>query len=81
MDSAAYSGYTIPPYYDSLIAKVIAWAPSRLEAINRMAGALKEMEIVGVPTTIPLHKQILANSFFQGGEVYTDFIQRRLLAG
>ncbi|WP_258359216.1 acetyl-CoA carboxylase biotin carboxylase subunit [Moorella sulfitireducens (nom. illeg.)] len=81
VDSAVYSGYLIPPYYDSLIAKVIAWAPDREKAINRMAGALKEMVIEGVPTTIPFHQQILANAFFRRGEVYTNFIQRRLLAG
>ncbi|WP_406676338.1 acetyl-CoA carboxylase biotin carboxylase subunit [Moorella sp. ACPs] len=81
VDSAVYSGYLIPPFYDSLIAKVIAWAPDREAAINRMAGALKEMVIEGVPTTIPFHQQILANAFFRRGEIYTNFIQRRLLAG
>ncbi|GEA15959.1 MAG: acetyl-CoA carboxylase, biotin carboxylase subunit [Moorella sp. (in: firmicutes)] len=81
VDSAVYSGYFIPPFYDSLIAKVIAWAPDREGAINRMAGALKEMVIEGVPTTIPFHQQILANAFFRRGEIYTNFIQRRLLAG
>ncbi|CEP66070.1 Acetyl-CoA carboxylase, biotin carboxylase [Moorella glycerini] len=81
VDSAAYSGYLIPPYYDSLIAKVIAWAPDREGAINRMTGALKEMVIEGIPTTIPFHQQIMANAFFRRGEIYTNFIQRRLLAG
>lgn len=81
VDSAAYSSYIIPPFYDSLIAKVIAWAPDREGAINRMAGALKEMVIEGVPTTILFHQQILANAFFRRGEIYTNFIQRRLLAG
>ncbi|QGP94079.1 Biotin carboxylase [Neomoorella glycerini] len=81
VDSAAYSGYLIPPFYDSLIAKVIAWAPDREGAINRMTGALKEMVIEGIPTTIPFHQQIMANAFFRRGEIYTNFIQRRLLAG
>lgn len=81
VDSAAYSGYVIPPFYDSLIAKVIAWAPDRDKAISRMAGALKEMIIEGIPTTIPFHQQILENAFFRRGEIYTNFIQRRLLAG
>lgn len=81
VESAVYSGYIIPPFYDSLIAKVIAWAPNRQEAINRMAGALKEMEVEGIPTTIAFHRQIMANAFFRRGEVYTNFIQRRLLAG
>ncbi|AKX94310.1 biotin carboxylase [Moorella thermoacetica] len=81
VESAVYSGYTIPPFYDSLIAKVIAWAPDREAAINRMSGALKEMVIEGVPTTIPFHQQIMANAFFRRGEIYTNFIQRRLMAG
>ncbi|MBE3573119.1 MAG: acetyl-CoA carboxylase biotin carboxylase subunit [Moorella humiferrea] len=81
VDSAVYSGYIIPPFYDSLIAKVIAWAPDRDKAISRMAGALKEMIIEGIPTTIPFHQQILENAFFRRGEIYTNFIQRRLLAG
>ncbi|MBC7323963.1 MAG: acetyl-CoA carboxylase biotin carboxylase subunit, partial [Moorella sp. (in: Bacteria)] len=81
VESAVYSGYHIPPFYDSLIAKVIAWAPDRERAINRMAGALGEMVVEGVPTTIPFHQQIMANAFFRRGEIYTNFIQRRLLAG
>ncbi|WP_338832794.1 Biotin carboxylase [Moorella humiferrea] len=81
VDSAVYSGYIIPPFYDSLIAKVIAWAPDRDKAISRMAGALKEMIIEGIPTTIPFHQQILENAFFRRGEIYTNFIQRRMLAG
>ncbi|BCV21785.1 acetyl-CoA carboxylase biotin carboxylase subunit [Moorella sp. Hama-1] len=81
VESAVYSGYTIPPFYDSLIAKVIAWAPDREMAINRMSGALKEMVIEGIPTTIPFHLQIMGNAFFRRGEIYTNFIQRRLMAG
>ncbi|MDN5344271.1 MAG: acetyl-CoA carboxylase, biotin carboxylase subunit [Clostridia bacterium] len=81
VDSALYSGYTVPPYYDSLLAKVIAWAPDREGAISRMNRALQEIVIEGVPTTIPFHQQIMANAFFQRGEIYTNFIQRRLLAG
>ncbi|MEW8957968.1 MAG: acetyl-CoA carboxylase biotin carboxylase subunit [Moorella sp. (in: firmicutes)] len=80
VDSAVYSGYIIPPFYDSLIAKVIAWAPDRDKTISRMAGALKEMIIEGIPTTIPFHQQILENAFFRRGEIYTNFIQSRLLA-
>ncbi|MGI9951535.1 acetyl-CoA carboxylase biotin carboxylase subunit [Moorellaceae bacterium AZ2] len=81
VDTALYPGYEIPPYYDSLIAKVIAWAPSRAEAIARMRGALQEMVIEGVTTTIPFHLKIMDNAFFRRGEVYTNFIQRRLLGG
>lgn len=78
VDSALYAGYEIPPFYDSLIAKVIAWAPTRAEAIARMRGALQEMVIEGVTTTIPFHLKIMDNAFFRRGEVYTNFIQRRL---
>jgi len=81
VDTALYPGYEIPPYYDSLIAKVIVWAPSRQEAIARMRGALREMVVEGVTTTIPFHLKIMDNAFFRRGEVYTNFIQRRLLEG
>lgn len=79
VDSAVYSGYTIPPFYDSMIGKLIAWGSNRDEAIKRMQRALEEFEIEGVHTTIPFHLQILANAFYQRGEVYTNFIQRRII--
>jgi acetyl-CoA carboxylase biotin carboxylase subunit len=78
VDTHGYPGYTIPPYYDSLIAKVIAWGRTRDEAIARMRRALVEFEIAGVATTIPFHLRVLDNAFFRRGEVYTNFIQRRL---
>jgi len=78
VDSALYPGYSIPPYYDSLVAKVIAWGRDRDEAIARMDRALREFTIKGVKTTIPFHLRILENAFFQRGEVYTNFIQRRI---
>ncbi|MDQ7844354.1 MAG: acetyl-CoA carboxylase biotin carboxylase subunit [Armatimonadota bacterium] len=78
VDTHVYSGYTIPPYYDSLIAKIVAWAPTRAEAIARMRRALTECVIAGVPTTIPFHLQVLDNAFFRRGEVYTNFVQRRI---
>ncbi|MGQ9512056.1 acetyl-CoA carboxylase biotin carboxylase subunit [Thermodesulfitimonas sp.] len=79
VDSAVYSGYVIPPYYDSLIAKLIAWGRDREEAIARMERALEEFIIEGVPTTIPFHRRVLQNAFFRRGEVYTNFVQRRIL--
>ena len=79
IDSHVYSGYRIPPYYDSLIAKLIAWAPTRDEAILRMKRALEETVLEGVKTTIPFHLQVLDNAFFKRGAVYTNFISRRLL--
>ncbi|NLU50516.1 MAG: acetyl-CoA carboxylase biotin carboxylase subunit [Syntrophomonadaceae bacterium] len=78
IDSALYPGYSIPPYYDSLVAKVIAWGKDRPEAISRMDRALREFVIEGIKTTIPYHRRILNNAFFQKGEVYTNFIQRRI---
>jgi acetyl-CoA carboxylase biotin carboxylase subunit len=78
VDTHAYAGYVIPPYYDSLLAKVIAWGADRPEAIARMRRALMEFEISGVPTTIPFHLMVLDNAFFRRGEVYTNFVQRRI---
>ncbi|MDR7405035.1 MAG: acetyl-CoA carboxylase biotin carboxylase subunit, partial [Armatimonadota bacterium] len=78
VDTHAFAGYTIPPYYDSLVAKVIAWGADRTEAIARMRRALQEFEIAGVPTTIPFHLTVLDNAFFRRGEVYTNFVQRRI---
>jgi len=78
IDTHAYAGYAIPPHYDSLIAKVIAWAQTRDEAILRMRRALTEFEIGGIATTIPFHLRVLDNGFFRRGEVYTNFVQRRI---
>ncbi len=79
VDSAAYQGYVIPPYYDSLLGKLIVWGRTRDEAIQRMKRALEEFVIEGVHTTIPFHLRVLDNAFFRRGEVYTNFIQRRIL--
>ncbi len=78
VDAHAFTGYEIPPYYDSLLAKVIAWGSDRTEAIARMRRALIEFVIAGVPTTIPFHLHVLDNAFFRRGEVYTNFVQRRI---
>ena len=78
VDSHAYAGYSIPPNYDSLIAKVIAWAPTRGQAIARMRRALKETVIEGVETSIPFHLKVIDNEYFQRGEINTDFIERRM---
>jgi acetyl-CoA carboxylase, biotin carboxylase subunit len=78
VDSHVYTGYRIPPYYDSLIAKLIAWAPTRDECIVRMQRALEETLIEGVKTTIPFHLKVLDNAFFKRGAVYTNFIARRM---
>jgi acetyl-CoA carboxylase biotin carboxylase subunit len=78
VDTHAFAGYTVPPHYDSLIAKVIAWGQHRDEAIVRMQRALREFEIAGIQTTIPFHQDVLDNAFFRRGEVYVNFVQRRM---
>jgi len=78
VDSAMYSDYTIPPFYDSMVAKLIVWAPERQELIRRMRRALQEFNVENIATTIPFHLRVLDNAFFQRGEVYTNFIQRRM---
>ncbi len=78
VDSCAYEGFLIPPYYDSMIAKLIAWDDTREKAIARMIRALEEFEIQGVKTTIPFQLEVLKNEYFQKGEVYTNFIQTRI---
>ncbi len=78
VDTHAFAGYTIPPHYDSLVAKVIAWGRDRDEAIARMQRALGEFEVRGIRTTIPFHLAVLDNAFFRRGEVYVNFVQRRI---
>ncbi|HBP64553.1 MAG TPA: acetyl-CoA carboxylase biotin carboxylase subunit [Desulfosporosinus sp.] len=79
VDSAAYQGYTVPPYYDSMVGKLCVWGATRPEAIARMKRALEEFVIEGIHTTIPFHLKVLDNAFYRRGEVYTNFIQRRIL--
>ncbi len=74
VDSHLFRGYETPPHYDSLLAKLIVWAPTRDEAIARGKRALEEYVLEGLPTTIPFHLQLLANKTFQRGEVYTNFL-------
>lgn len=79
IDSAAYAGWTVPPYYDSMVGKLIVWGKDRQEAIRRMERALREFRLEGIKTTIPLHQKILRNAFFRRGDYYTNFIHRRIL--
>lgn len=74
VDSAAYPGYVIPPYYDSMIAKVITYGNNREEAIARMKRALSEFVIEGVHTTIPFHIQLLDHERFVDGQFNTKFL-------
>lgn len=76
LETAAYTQYVIPPYYDSLIAKLIVHADTRADAIMRMQRALNEFIIEGVKTTIPMHKKILDDPDFQSGNISTKFMER-----
>jgi acetyl-CoA carboxylase biotin carboxylase subunit len=76
VDTAAYARYVIPPYYDSMIAKLIVRAKTRKNAIEKMKHALDEFIVEGVPTTIPFHKMILAHPDFISGNYDTNFIQK-----
>ena len=80
VDSHCYPGWVIAPYYDSLIAKLLVWAPTRDQAIERMDRALSEFQIEGrgVKTTIPFHRRVLANDQFRSGDVTTDFLEHFL---
>ncbi len=78
MDSHVYTDYEIPPYYDSLIGKLIVWAPDRPSAIRRMKRALREFAITGLPTTIGFHQKILENQNFLDGNVYTNFVEQMM---
>ena len=75
IDKHVYAGYVIPPYYDSMIAKLICRAPTRAETIKRMQRVLDEFVLEGVATTIPLHRKILANPVFQSGVFTTRFLE------
>lgn len=78
IDSHLYSGYNVPQFYDSLLAKLIVWGETREECLRRAHRALDEMIIVGVKTTIPFHLKLIENAFFKKGEIYTNFIARRI---
>ena len=75
IDSHVYAGYVIPPYYDSMIAKLIAVAQTREEAISTMSRALSEYVIEGVKTTIPFHQQLMRNEDFRSGNFTTKFLE------
>lgn len=75
VDSAAYPGYTISPYYDSMIAKLIVWAPTREEAIAKMKRALAEFEIEGIYSTIPFHQKLMKHPTFLKGDFDIKFLE------
>ncbi|KHE71658.1 acetyl-CoA carboxylase biotin carboxylase subunit [Halobacillus sp. BBL2006] len=76
VDSAAYPGYMIPPYYDSMVAKLITYGKDREEAIRRMRRALDEFVIEGVHTTIPFHQRMMEHDIFVGGDFNTKFLEK-----
>ncbi len=78
VDSHLYSGYTIPSFYDSLLAKIIAYGKNREEAISTMRRALDELIIEGVPTTIPFHRRIIEDSRFVRGDYRMDLVEELL---
>ncbi len=78
VDSHAYAGYTIPPYYDSMIGKLVTHGKNRSEAMNRMSRALSEYMITGVKTTIPFEQAILQDPDFRRGTYSTNFVERLL---
>jgi len=80
VDSHLYTGYEVPPYYDSLLAKLIVWGKTREEAIIRARRALDEFVIEGLPTTIPFLRRLLDHPAFVQGETYTRFIQEEAAA-
>lgn len=75
VDTHVYAGYVIPPYYDSMIAKLIVWGENRDEALSRMRRALKEFIIDGVKTTIPFHQKVMEDSRFTSGDFDTSFLE------
>ncbi|MBM3243730.1 MAG: acetyl-CoA carboxylase biotin carboxylase subunit [Candidatus Omnitrophica bacterium] len=79
VDSHLYCGYSIPPFYDSLIAKLVVHADDRKQAIARMRRALGEFIVEGVKTTVPFHLKVLENTDFQRGDYSTKFIEEKLI--
>jgi acetyl-CoA carboxylase biotin carboxylase subunit len=74
VDTHVYASYTIPPYYDSMIAKIITRAQTREEAIAKMSRALDEFIIEGIKTTVPFHQKLMKNEAFRRGEFNTAFL-------
>ena len=78
VDTAAYAEGVIPPYYDSLIAKLVAHGKDREEAMSRMSRALEMFIVQGIHTTIPLHLRIMADPEFRAGKFDTKYMERFL---
>ena len=78
VDSHLYSGYRVPPYYDSLVAKLITFGDNRLEALVRMGNALEELLVDGIKTNIPLHRELVKDGEFQAGGVNIHYLEKKL---
>ena len=76
VDSALYAGYRVPPFYDSMVAKLIVHAPTRPEAIARLRRAIEEFAVVGIKTTLPLHRRLVDDPEFQAGEYTIHWLER-----
>jgi acetyl-CoA carboxylase, biotin carboxylase subunit len=79
VDTHAYAGYTVPPYYDSLIAKLICKAQTRAECITKLERAIDEFIVEGIKTTLPFHKQLMKNKDFRDGNFHTGFLNTFIL--
>ena len=80
MDTAIYTGYTVVPYYDSLIAKLLVWAPTREQALRRGRRAIRELRIEGIKTTAPLHARLMDDERVRAGDVHTGYLEELLEA-
>jgi len=76
VDSALYTGYVVPPYYDSMIAKLIVHAATREESIARLRRSLAEFAVIGIKTTLPLHQRIIETPDFQRGDYTIHWLER-----
>ncbi|MDA8253683.1 MAG: acetyl-CoA carboxylase biotin carboxylase subunit [Rhodospirillales bacterium] len=81
VDSALYAGYRVPPYYDSMVAKLIVHAATRAQAIARLQRSLAEFAVVGIKTTLPLHQRIVADARFQSGDYDIHWLERFVSGG
>ncbi len=78
VDTAVYAGYHVPPFYDSLIAKLVCWGRNRDEAIARTQRALAEFRVDGIKTTIPFHLELLDDEAVRAGNYHVEFLEHRM---
>jgi acetyl-CoA carboxylase biotin carboxylase subunit len=81
VDSHLYSGYVVPPHYDSLVAKLLAFGATRAEAVRRMSGALAELDAIGIATNAPLHGMLMAEPGFVAGGFDIHHLERLIEGG